>query len=207
MVSYAINGRGMGHLTRQLAILRWVRRIGLALDHKIECWVLTSSEADTLARREGFCSLKMPSKAMLRDAGMEPSRYLRIARTWVLNAIAGLQPDLLMVDTFPGGSFGELTATLELAPRRVLVARRVRPEFAREHSYKALLPLYQRIIVPDASDVGTILLRGREEVLPREEARRRLGVSLRAVYVSLGGGGDANADSLLPPLVDRKSVV
>jgi len=203
VVSYAINGRGMGHLTRQLAILRWVRRIGLALDHKIECWVLTSSEADTLARREGFCSLKMPSKAMLRDAGMEPARYLRIARTWVLNAIAGLQPDLLMVDTFPGGSFGELTATLELARKRVLVARRVRPEFAREHSYQALLPLYQRVIVPDDSDVGPILLRGRDEVLPREEARRRLGLSRRAVFVSLGGGGDANADRLLPQLVNE----
>ena len=26
IVSYAINGRGLGHLVRQLAILRWVRR-------------------------------------------------------------------------------------------------------------------------------------------------------------------------------------
>mgnify|MGYP002633928695 CR=1 FL=1 len=205
VVSYAINGRGMGHLTRQLAILRWVRRIGLALDQKVECWVLTSSEADTLARREGFCSLKMPSKAMMRDAGIEPARYLRIARGWVLNTMAALAPDLLLVDTFPGGSFGELTSTLELARRRVLVARKVRPEFADQPGYQALLPLYQRVIVPDPSDVGPILIRGREEVLDRDEARRRLGVSRRTVYVSLGGGGDASAPSVLPRLVRQLS--
>ena len=202
VVSYAINGRGMGHLTRQLAILRWVRRVGVVLDRRIECWVLTSSEADTLARREGFCSLKLPSKAMFRDAGIEPARYLRVARTWVLNAVAGLQPDLLLVDTFPSGSFGELTAVLELARRRVLVARRVRPDFEQDPAYAALLPLYHQLIVPDPSDVGPILLRGRAEALSREEARGRLGVSRRAVYVSLGGGGDPAASQLLPRLVE-----
>lgn len=203
VVSYAINGRGMGHLTRQLAILRWVRRIGQALDRKVECWVLTSSEADTLARREGFPSLKIPSKAMFRDAQMEPARYLRVARSWVLNAVAGLGPDLLLVDTFPGGSFGEMTAVLELARRRVLVARAVKPEFEREAGYQALLPLYGRVIVPDESDVGPILLRGRGEVFSREEARTRLGVTRRCVYVSLGGGGDPAAGQVLPELVAR----
>jgi UDP-N-acetylglucosamine--N-acetylmuramyl-(pentapeptide) pyrophosphoryl-undecaprenol N-acetylglucosamine transferase len=128
VVSYAINGRGMGHLTRQLAILRWIRRIAAVLDVGVEPWVITSSEADTLARREGVPSLKMPSKAMFRDADMDPARYLAVARSWVLNAIAGLRPDLLLVDTFAGGSFGELVASLELAKTRVLVRRRVRPE-------------------------------------------------------------------------------
>ena len=203
VVSYAINGRGMGHLTRQLAILRWVRRIGQALGRKIECWVLTSSEADTLARREGFPSLKIPSKAMFRDAGMEPSRYLRVARSWVLNAVAGLGPDVLIVDTFPGGSFGEMTAVLELARRRVLVARAVKPAFEDQASYQALLPLYGRVVAPDASDVGPILLRGRDEVMSRDEARRALGVTRRAVYVSLGGGGDPAAGRVLPELVGR----
>ena len=32
VVSYAINGRGLGHLTRQLAILRQVRRACAVLD-------------------------------------------------------------------------------------------------------------------------------------------------------------------------------
>ena len=73
VVSYAINGRGLGHLTRQLAILRQLRRACAVLDVQSECWVVTSSEGDTLARREGIPSLKMPSKAMFRDAGIDPS--------------------------------------------------------------------------------------------------------------------------------------
>ena len=205
VVSYAINGRGMGHLVRQLAILRWIRRYCGLLDIKCECWVLTSSEADTLARREGFPSLKMPSKAMLRDAGIDPTRYLRVARTWVMNTVAGLAPDLLLVDTFPGGSFGEVVSALELARRRVLVARRVKPGFAREDGYRALLPLYDAVITPDEGGVGPILLREPDELMARDAARAALGVGdgARAVYVSLGGGGDPAAAGTLPALVGQ----
>jgi spore coat polysaccharide biosynthesis predicted glycosyltransferase SpsG len=203
IVSYAINGRGMGHLVRQLSILRWVRRICGLLDVKCELWVLTSSEADTLARREGFVSLKMPSKAMMRDAGMDANRLLSVARTWVLQTVAGLQPDLLIVDTFPAGSFGELIATLELAPHRVLVKRRVRPGFQEQASYQALLPLYDDIIHPDASEGGPIVIREREELLHREAAREALGIpkDKRAVWVTQGGGGDLAAPGVLPRLV------
>jgi len=204
VVSYAINGRGMGHLVRQLSILRWVRRICGLLDVRCECWVLTSSEADTLARREGIPALKMPSKAMLRDAGIEPSRFLTIARGWVLNAVAGLQPDILLVDTFPGGSFGELLATLEMVPHRVLVARRVRDSFAEEDGYRSLLPLYEQHIVPDERGSGPIMIRERSELFGREQARRALGIAdgERAVYLSMGGGGEVSAPRALPRMVD-----
>lgn len=205
MVSYAINGRGMGHLVRQLAILRAMRRICAVLELRFEPWILTSSEADTLARREGFCALKMPSKAMVKDAGIDTSRFLRIARTWVLNTVSGLQPDLLVVDTFPGGSFGELLAALELAPHRALVVRRVKPGFAEQDSYSGLLPMYQAQIHPDASGCGPILIRSREELLPRDQARAQLGVpkGARAIYLSVGGGGDLRAPEILPKLVQR----
>ena len=203
VVSYAINGRGMGHLVRQLAILRWVRRIAALLERPCECWVLTSSEADTLARREGIPALKLPSKAMLRDAGLPPERYLSILRGWVLNAVAGLQPDLLLVDTFPAGSVGELAPVLELARRRVLVARRVRPDFEADASYQALLPLYHDQIVPHDEGTGPILLRDHSELLPRDQARAALGIpdGQRAVYLTLGGGGDLSAADTLPRLV------
>lgn len=206
VVSYAINGRGMGHLVRQLAILRWVRHYCTFLDVGLDAWVLTSSEADTLARREGFLSLKLPSKSMMRDAGMDPAHFLAVNRTWVVAALGSLQPDLLIVDTFPGGSFGELSPVLEMARRRALVARPVRPEIAADPAYAALLPFYDRRIIPetgglDGDHVPPILLREREELPDRAEARRRLGVSGRAVYVSLGGGGDPSAPALLGRLV------
>lgn len=193
----------MGHLVRQLSILRWIKRLAAVLEQPLECWVLTSSEADTLARRESIPALKMPSKAMLRDAGIEPTRYLRIARGWTMNTLIGLAPDILIVDTFPGGSYGELISTLELARHRVLVARRVRAEFAEEDTYQALLPLYHQIIRPDEEGVGPILIRNREELLDKERARQALGIpeNMKAVYVSLGGGGDIRAAELLPKMV------
>lgn len=201
IVAYAINGRGLGHLTRQLAILRWIRRYCALLEVELEAWVLTSSEADTLARREGFPALKIPSKAMMRDAGLDPARLLAVARAWVLNAVATLQPDLLLVDTFPGGSFGELGPALELARRRVLVARPVREEIAADPAYQSWLPLYDAVVVPDDGGLGPVMLREREELLSREAARAALGLSGRAVFVTLGGGGDPAAPDQLPRLV------
>lgn len=204
VLAYAINGRGMGHLTRQLAILRWIRWLGAAAGVKVEAWVLTSSEADTLARREGVPSIKIPSKAMMRDAGLEPARYLAVARGWVLQAVATLQPDLLIVDTFPTGSFGELAMALELAKKRVLVLRATRPEAAKEAQPEAALAAYDKVIVPD-EDTAPILLRERPELRPREAARAALGVpeASRACWVALGGGGDPTAARTLPRLVDR----
>jgi hypothetical protein len=210
IVSYAINGRGVGHLVRQLAILRWVRRYGALLGVPIEAWVLTTSEADTLARREGVPSFKMPSKAMMRDAGIEPTRWLAVGRQWVMNAVAGLAPDVLVVDTFPGGSFGELLPVLETVPTRVLVARAVKDDVAGDDAYRALLPLYGKTIVPDDRGVGPILLREREELMSREAARDALGIvgsaaggRDRAVYVTLGGGGDEMAARVLPVLTEK----
>ena len=204
VVSYAINGRGLGHLVRQLSILRWVKRYASLLGVSAECWVLTTSEADTLARREGVPAFKMPSKMMMRDAGIEPARWLAVGRQWVVNVVAGLNPDVLVVDTFPGGSFGELVPVLEMVPTRVLVARAVKDAIAGDDAYRALLPMYHKTIIPDERGVGPILLREREELLDRPAARAALGVvGDRAVYLTLGGGGDEACARLLPVLTDR----
>jgi len=201
VVSYAINGRGMGHLVRQLSILRWMRRICGLLGIRLEAWVLTTSEADTLARREGFVALKVPSKAMLRDAGIEPAAQLATLRAWVLQTLAMLRPDVMLVDTFPGGSFGELVTALELAKHRVLVQRRVRENVAATDAYAALLPLYDDIIVPDDRGTGPILLREHPEQLDREAARKALGAKGRTVYITMGCGADVSAPSVVPELV------
>lgn len=217
VLSYAINGRGMGHLVRQLAILRWMRRYAELLGVRLEPWVLSSSEADTLARREGIPCIKIPSKSMIRDAGLDPSSTLGVMRGWVLSAVANLQPDLMLVDTFPGGTFGELAGVLEIPRRRVLVARPVQDWLAQEAAFRSMLPLYDRVIVPEPPEyvqenppfdrkesyVGPILIREREELQSREAARAALGLCGRAVYLSLGGGGDPQATRILPTLVPQ----
>ncbi len=217
MLSYAINGRGMGHLVRQLAILRWMRRYAELLGVRLDPWVLSSSEADTLARREGIPCIKIPSKAMIRDAGLDPSSTLGVMRAWVLSAVATLQPDLMLVDTFPGGTFGELAGVLEIPRRRVLVARPVQDWLAQEAAFRGMLPHYDRVIVPEPparvqenppfdrreNFVGPILIREREELQSREAARAALGLTGRSVYLSLGGGGDPQANRILPALVPQ----
>jgi hypothetical protein len=83
-----------------------------------------------------------------------------------------------------------------------------------------LLPLYDRILVPEepgcpkqelspqvasrAYSLGPIMLRDFEEMHPREEARKRLGIAPEhlAVWVSAGGGGDPNAERTLAVLVN-----
>ena len=71
IVSYALNGRWMGPLMRQLALLRWIRRYCSYLGVRCEAWVITSSEADPLAQREGLCAISFPSRERLREAGLE----------------------------------------------------------------------------------------------------------------------------------------
>jgi predicted glycosyltransferase len=220
VVAYAVNGSGLGHLTRVLALLRWMRRLALLAGVRLDVYVLTSSESPGLAFEEGFAVFKIPSKVAVREAGLPKDDYLRLARQWVWHSLGLLKPDLLLVDTFPGGSFGELVHALDVARARVFIQRAMREEFAASGAVRGLLPFYDRIIIstepgsaPDESHpevaertchVGPVMLRSREEMRPRAEARLRLGIpeGKLGVWLSAGGGGDALAASLLPELAE-----
>lgn len=219
-VAYAVNGSGLGHLTRVVAILRWMRRLARLSGVQLDAYVLTSSEAPGLALEESFVTFKIPSKTAVRKAGLPKDDYLRLARQWVWHSLGLVKPDLLLVDTFPGGSFGELIHTLDVPRARVFIQRAMKEEFARTPGIRNLLPLYDRILVPgelgasrrtaDSSvasktrHTGPILLRSREELRPRDEARRRLGIpeDRLGVWLSAGGGGDPRAGSGIETLVE-----
>lgn len=216
IVSYAVNGRGLGHLSRQVAIHRWLRRYAAFAGVRSQHWFLTTSEADTLLFHEGFAGFKLPSKAAVADAGIPKPSYLALAKQWVWHSVALLRPDLFVVDTFPGGSFQELLGVLDLCKHPALVLRPVRPEFARRPAFRALAGLYERVIVPsfERDEAGLAdalgLARGRLcfvgpimrgesfERLSRSEARAWLGVpeQVRCVLVSGGGGGDERVGEL-----------
>lgn len=212
---YAVNGAGVGHLARLLAIARWVRRYAALAGERCEIYFLTSSEATSLCFQNGFAAFKLPSKTIVRDAGISKPAYLRAARQFVFSTVTTLRPDLLVVDSFPNGSFHELLPLLDLVPRKAFVFRAQKRELTSKASFQALLPLYDRIVVPHAAgevDVplpkslrrravwtGAVLGREREELLPRAEARARLGIpeGSLAVYASAGGGGDPGAEAAL----------
>jgi predicted glycosyltransferase len=220
-VAYAVNGSGLGHLTRVLAILRWMKRLARLAGAHLDAYVLTSSEAPGLAMEEGFAAFKIPSKRAVREAGLPREDYLRLARQWVWHSLGLIKPDLLLVDTFPGGSFGELVHALDAARARVFIHRAMKEEFARMESVQALLPFYDRILIPVERSsapsqgvdpriidrvryTGPIMLRSREEMRPRAEARRRLGIpeGRLGVWLSAGGGGDQLAESVISALVE-----
>jgi predicted glycosyltransferase len=215
IVCYAVNGQGVGHLVRLLAISRWLRRYALFAGLRVEITFLTSSEADGLLLGERFASFKIPSKTMVEAAGLDKLAYLALAKQWVWHSLGLLRPDLLVVDSFPRGSFGELLSALDLARQRAFIYRPVKADIGGRADFQAMLPLYDAILVPEheadapvlvpaaaqgkVRHTGPILLGERFEVLPRAEARARLGVpdEALAVYVSAGGGGDPGAEAQL----------
>lgn len=217
VVLYAVNGTGVGHVTRLLAIARWIRRYGAALDRDVEIWFITSSEADGLVFAEGFAAFKIPSKTIVAETGIHRTTYLALAKQWIWHTLGLLRPDLFVVDTFPRGSFGELISALDLCRRSAFVYRPVRPSVAERADFQAMLTLYDLIVVPEAETavltpegvadrvvhVGPVVSRERWELLPRDVARERLGVrpDRRCVFVSAGGGGDRSAEERIANVV------
>jgi UDP-N-acetylglucosamine--N-acetylmuramyl-(pentapeptide) pyrophosphoryl-undecaprenol N-acetylglucosamine transferase len=217
VVCYAVNGTGVGHVTRLLSIARWLRRYAAALDRKIEVWFLTSSEADGLVFSEGFAAFKIPSKTIIAEAGIDRVTYLALAKQWVWHTLALLRPDLFIADTFPRGAFGELLGALDVCRRTAFVYRPVRAAVAERPDFQAMLPVYDLVLVPEVSapvlappsvqdrivHVGSVLSRERWELLPRDVARAELGVTgdRRCVFVSAGGGGDPHAEAQIAAAV------
>jgi len=220
IVAYAVNGSGVGHLTRLVGIGRWLRRYAAHAGVRAELWFLTSSEADGLLFSEGMASFKLPSKTAVADAGIDKLAYLALAKQWVWHSLGLLRPSLLLVDTFPRGSFGELLSALDLAQHRAFIYRPLKDSFAARADFQAMLPLYDLILVPEEPEVGTVLVpeeardrvrhvgpmgvRERVELLDRAEARRRLAIpeDKLAIYVSAGGGGDPQAERQLLVAID-----
>ena len=215
IVNYAVNGVGTGHVTRLVAISRWLQRHAQRLNVAVEIYFLTSSEASMLLFAEGFPSFKLPSRTVIAEAGIDETGFLDLARPWICDTLRALNPDLLLVDTFPQGYFEELDAFLRAGKRSAFIYRPLKETHAGEPKFQSALSHYDLILVPEyeqhaevltpssARDrvrhIGPIIVRGQAEVLAREEARRALGIAGErlAIYLSAGGGGDRNAEHLI----------
>jgi UDP:flavonoid glycosyltransferase YjiC (YdhE family) len=202
---YAVNGLGLGHVTRLVAIARELRK----LIPGAEIVFLTSSEAEDVLYREGFAAIKVPSKTMRIEGSLRPGSYARLLHTVTLNAVAALRPHVLVVDTFPAGAIQELLPVLRWDSRKVFVFRAQRAESASSERMQSVLPLYDLCLVPHEKGTetvpvpeglrtvwtGPILIRTRDEARTRAEARAGLSLPEEGpvLYVSFGGGGDAEA--------------
>jgi len=214
LLFYAVNGLGLGHATRLLAIARQVR----ALSPDAEIVFLTSSEAESVLYREGFAAFKVPSRGLRGPARLRSSTYARMLQTVAINLLASFHPHVLVVDTFPAGAIQELLPVLRWDSRKVFVYRVQRPEAARAPALQDALRFYDLAVTPHAEGevdapvpdglervwAGPILIRERSEALPRAEAREALGLPPEGavVYVTFGGGGDPEIDRALDATVD-----
>lgn len=199
---YAVDGLGLGHVTRTLAIARQVR----ALEPAAEILFLTASEADNVIYREGFAAVKLPSKTIRRETRLRASTYGRLVSVVSWNAIATFNPHVLVVDTFPAGAIHELLPLLRWDMRKVFIFRAQRAEHAHAGLMQSALRLYDRVLIPHSEGeaeipvppevaaqwVGPILIRSRDEALGRREAREALGLPAEGtvIYATFGGGGD-----------------
>ena len=200
---FAPDGWGLGHVSRQIGLAREIRR--RQPDH--EFLFLTYSDATHLISREGFPSLKIPDVDRLKqpdDRIISDENQLRIAHPVINACAAGYRPHAIIIDTYPRGPYGELWALLVYPAFRFFVAedhKRFRqPNFqeALAQFHIVLVP-YQEGEVnlpiprgPKTEWVGPILVRSREDALPRAEARSRLGLPVdgRVCLVTFGGGGN-----------------
>lgn len=202
LLLYAVNGLGLGHVTRLLAIARAVRRSCPGA----QILFVTASEADDVIYKEGFAALKVPSKTIAGTARLRPQTHAKLVQTVTWNAVAAFNPAILVVDTFPAGGLHELLPLLRWEMRRVFVYRVQQAEKALDPFFQNTLALYDLALIPhpEGSEAmplppqtpglwtGDIVIRRRDEALPRAEARARLGLPAegRTLYVTFGGGGD-----------------
>jgi predicted glycosyltransferase len=173
-----------------------------------------------LAWHEGFAALKVPSKNAVRESGLNKGDYVRVIRSVALNFLSTLDPDLLVVDTFPDGSLHELVPILDTIGRKALVYRAMREEFARLGHVQGPMRLYDRIIVPHRAGsvkilhppeciervvwAGDIIMRDRTELPDRHSilGAFHLPPDRMLVYVTGGGGGDAGVESFFSTVLE-----
>ena len=215
---YAINGHGLGHLSRCYAVAKKLEVLLEMLSLEADIQFLTTSEADYLV--SGFPVFKIPSRAGFRGRKAAASRYAANGKMMVSSMLSHFSPDLLVMDTVAQGCFQEFSFVRDFARSRVLIDRHKKSEYGGSRIHQAHLPLFDKIIVPDDEEcsqdytydyelqtrvkfVGKVHSYERSAALSREKVREYFHVEegQKLVYLSAGGGGDLEAEEQITKLL------
>ena len=221
---YAVNGLGLGHVTRLLSIARKL----ILLDDDIEPVFLTSSEACQVIHQHGFMYYHLPSKNIIKDNKGELDKLALTYNAAINNLIAVYQPVAMVIDTLVSGSLDDLLQILLLKKnkiKKVFIHREQQEKvmtpakIAMQNYYDLILtPHYEgtaNIPVPDESKLrwcGNIMIRDRNEALPEDEIKTRfkLPKDKTILYLNMGGGGDVstgkNYEQLFATLCKREDL-
>ncbi len=113
----AINGVGLGHVARLLAVARELRR----RVPEAEFLFLTSSEASSVIWQEGFASVKIPSWVSTREKLIDVDDWKHLNMSLAATVVSSFRPDVLIADSFPSGESGELMPALSIIDKKILV--------------------------------------------------------------------------------------
>lgn len=196
---HAINGVGLGHLTRLLTLAQEVRRI---LPSALVLF-LTNVRDTALLDESGFDYVQFPLR--LDEPHADPDRALHglpenLDAAAQCGALRAFAPDLVVFDTHAPWSLVE--AARDLGARAALVLRELRPEAFQRFLGRFTPWAFDVIVIPhDPSEVeassipGDLpailcgpILRDLSGELPAS-LRRRLGQSHPLVVATAGGGG------------------
>ncbi len=209
---YAVNGIGLGHLTRLLAI---AKKLKINFPDS-DLLFITSSDADNILSKEGIPYVHLPSKTVVGQSGTLTYRKMGRLYNALVNAVYdNFQPHILVVDTMVTGSFHDLLNILRFGNCFKVFVHRARKIEAYEQSVIQAQRFYNLVIAPHYKNAeiipmpigfdvplfwaGPIMLTNKENAEERESLRKRLNVTNEEnlVFISLGGGGDASNEQTL----------
>ena len=200
---YTVNGLGLGHLTRCLAIARQLKKQNPSLVPLF----FTSSEGSNLLYQEGFAYYKVPSKTIARETKLL-KRNLAISYSEMLTSLVNTyRPVALVVDTFPLGAMNDLLSVLGLPLKwkKFFIHREQmnmdKNKIETQNFYDYIIAPHSKgstkIPVPTSKKEdlfwsNEILIREKSELQSRKEIRKNLGVEEdeNLLLINLGGGGD-----------------
>ncbi|OES24196.1 hypothetical protein BFV94_4577 [Alteromonas macleodii] len=211
---YAINGTGMGHISRLNNIAEDMSWLCQHLDIEPRFEFLTTSDAPFVVTQ--FPTFKLPSKTTIKALGLPMKSTTAHIKTQIVTFLNGKAPDGLILDTNPKGSYQEFPFLRSLAKRTVFIDRARKPESI-TRQVKNSISLFDRVIVPETEETGAsypfhpnISYAGKihgfkpENALSRDEVRTMFGVNQheQLIYLSSGGGGDTNSEAYLQKWLD-----
>jgi UDP:flavonoid glycosyltransferase YjiC (YdhE family) len=198
LLFFCVNGAGLGHLTRALAIARRVRR----RDPALPIYFLTSSQALGIIAKEGFVTYHIPPRAAY-DAGMSTARWNRLLHEQLVLIGDVHRPDLLVYDGVSPYA-GLLSALPVLGCRHNVLILRLRHRHARTAAQVDTLRAFDQVVLPGEPGLSVppelaglncrgfdpIVYLDETELLSRDAARAVWGVPAerKLVYVQLGAG-------------------
>ena len=182
------NGWGLGHVARMIGLARRIRE----RQPDGHFLFLTNSEVPHLFWKEGFASVKMPSFEFYRqdeDRNLAMKIADDVVKALPRSVLSSFRPDAVIMDTFPWGQRLEFSLLKDYPGKKILLHREVSERRWNPH-YEAAVKSYELVLLPFLKDdhpltlpqsttarwVGPIMPRSRTDLLPREEARARLGI-------------------------------